>query len=344
MPYRSDLERVVEEQRRLLLAGDRRLAGRLVAEYAKAWRSLRREIDAILERMAEDAAKGLPVDQGWLFRAERLRRVQWQVEEQVGRFAKKAEPAIVAAQKDAVDAAASQAHEAIRAAVRARPGIAVPVSGLSEVAVQNLVAQLSAGSPLLPILASLGPGAAEMVGDALITGVALGWHPNRIARDVNRKLQVPLSRTLTICRTEYIRAYRMSTLRSYRANRRLVKGWRWVSAANARTCAACFALHGSVHDLSEEFHDHPRGRCTMAPVTDYSLEWETGPEAFARLSTDEQRSVLGPAYDDWRAGRVRLRELVGLKVTRQWGATVYTRSLKRIRSGTDAFGNLDYAA
>lgn len=73
------------------------------------------------------------------------------------------------------------------------------------------------------------------------------------------------ARALNLARTELIDASRRATTASYVATG-LVTGWRWVSALDPRTCPACWAMHNSVHPVTEHQEGHQQCRCTQVPV------------------------------------------------------------------------------
>jgi hypothetical protein len=143
-----------------------------------------------------------------------------------------------------------------------------------------------------------------------------------------------------------MRAYREVTRQSYLANQDVVAGWIWYSALDKRTCPACWAMHGTVHDLSETLDDHPNGRCVMVPLTrpwqalGVSAAPETlaavprGVDLFAALRPEQQARILGPrAYRAYADGLVRLEQFVGRRYDPRWGSMRYARSLRSILRG-----------
>jgi hypothetical protein len=133
---------------------------------------------------------------------------------------------------------------------------------------------------------------------------------------------------MLIGRTEALRAYRESSQRFYQENSDVVHAWRWVAACNGRTCAVCWAMHGSVHTVDEQFVSHPGCRCTQVPVTDLSPGLATGPARFANLDTETQRRILGPKkFDAYQSGQISLKSLAGMKDNGRWGMTRHERNL-----------------
>jgi SPP1 gp7 family putative phage head morphogenesis protein len=253
---------------------------------------------------------------------------------------------IVAQQRAAVAAAQAHAAELVPAAAGdGPPGVAVRFDRLPTGALEELVGALADGSPLADLLGELGPAAARSVREALVAGLATGQGPRAIARRIRADLGGSLARALTIARTETLRAYRESSRRAYRANDDVVAGWIWHAQLGPRTCAACWAMHGSRHALDERLDGHPNCRCSMIPVTKSWAELgfpgvpdarpviEPGEEAFRRLPAADQLAVLGPAkHAAYRAGEIGLADLVARDRSERWGTTRREASLAEARA------------
>jgi hypothetical protein len=167
---------------------------------------------------------------------------------------------------------------------------------------------------------------------------------------------------MVIARTELLRAYRMASHRNYDANADILDGWVWMSAANSRTCAACFGLHGTFHKLSERMSSHPQCRCAPAPHTrslfdilgpdgaaqlnlagydpadvDTRIRVPAGETLFQNLPEGAQLAVLGGpgALAAYQAGDVHLVDFVGLRRSADWGASHYQRSLRDARQAAE---------
>ena len=171
----------------------------------------------------------------------------------------------------------------------------------------------------------------------------MGQGPAAIARAVRGALGGNLARALTICRTETLRAYREASRRSYEANADVVDGWVWNCACTARSCAMCWAMHGSVHPLTERLDDHPNGRCSMLPhvkelpgLGAQALP-ESGPAQFARLEPAAQDAIVGRATGRaYRAGAIRLEDVVGRTFDPDWGPGRRVRSLREMLGKEEA--------
>lgn len=151
---------------------------------------------------------------------------------------------------------------------------------------------------------------------ALSAGVAAGEHPEQAARrmvtDTRGAFNGGMHRARVLARTEMLDAYRAAAAETRRANADLVSGWQWIASLSSRTCPACWAMHGTIHPLTEDGpNDHHAGRCTAVPVLK-PMEGVDDPApigapdpavAFGRLTEAEQLRVLGPTrFEAWQAG------------------------------------------
>lgn len=209
-------------------------------------------------------------------------------------------------------------------------------------ALQEITAALSPGSPVAEILARTGEKAATALHEALIAGVATGQGPRAIAAGMRQALGTQAFNLMTLTRTEVLRAYRSASLETYRANSDVVRKWRWTCARSVRTCGLCWAMDGQEFDLDEPFSSHPCCRCSPIPVTvswkdlgfdipEPHVHLETGAEAFAQLTPEEQLKVLGPSkLRLYNAGQLTLRDLVASTQSAVWGPGRRERTLREV--------------
>ncbi|HEY1011355.1 MAG TPA: minor capsid protein, partial [Herpetosiphonaceae bacterium] len=175
--------------------------------------------------------------------------------------------------------------------------------------------------------------------NALLRGIALRQPARLIARELQRELGIGLEQALTVARTEGLRAAREGQRQIFAASG-VVTGWRWVSALTPRTCAMCWAMHGTIHQVDEIFGTHPNCRCTMVPVIRPELltqpqTFATGAERFARLAGKTQLAILGrKKYNAYAAGDLALSDVVGYRDDPKWGPTRFERSYKSITGGS----------
>jgi uncharacterized membrane protein len=328
--------------RAALLRRERRAATELAAVYTRMFAAVNRELDRVLARLATERTAGLMV------RESQLRALMAQIEQQATKFTAIAVSRITQTQAREVEQGAEDALRLLERAFTGAPaGLRISFADLPMGVIESVVGNLGDGSPLRALLATFGHDAAREISALFINSIGLGRSVRAIARDMRQLAQQPLQRTLLISRTEVLRAYRQGSISTYMANNDVVKGWRWVSAASERTCMACWMLDGTFHENSEEFSDHPNGRCTPVPVTKSWAELgiegmpepapiQTGESKFLMLPAESQRRILGAAgYRAWKAGAVDLQDFVGVRHSTQWGDTHYHRSLKEIL-GPDA--------
>ncbi len=345
-----DIFDVAEQHRRALLQRERRSASEMVRAYGEAWKRIKQRLDDLTQQIEQARGRGEEISPSWLFQYERLQSLQRQVEAEIREFARFAEQRIIAEQAEAVRAAQEHAEQLVLAGLgEPPPGVIVTFARLPTQALTDLVGFLQDGSPLRDLLDELGPDASKAVRDALIGGLATGQGPATIARQVRQALGGNMVRALTIARTEVLRAYRESSRRSYQANSDVVKGWVWHSALGPRTCPACWAMHGSFHRLDERLDDHPRGRCSMVPLTkswrelgfkdvpETRVQVEKGTDLFEKLTGVEKEKILGKAgFQAYKAGAVKLEDFVGRKRSREWGTMRHARSLRDILGPKEA--------
>jgi SPP1 gp7 family putative phage head morphogenesis protein len=260
-------------------------------------------------------------------RAERLkalRAARAVVRNEVRRFARVAANAIEKSAGDelqrGIDAARSQLAEL-------GTSFGAPNIG----ALEFTAGVLSDGSPIVEILREYGAEAARQMAVKFFAGVTKGQNPRAVARAMRSVSQMPMRRALIISRTEMLRAYREASRQTYKAN--AVREWIWHSALGPRTCAMCYAMHGTRHPVTEQLSSHPACRCTMIPlVSDISVT--PGTLEFARLSANEQRDILGPGkYDAFENGRFRLPDLVKRGRSSKWGPYRREKTLAEVLNG-----------
>jgi SPP1 gp7 family putative phage head morphogenesis protein len=145
--------------------------------------------------------------------------------------------------------------------------------------------------------------------------------------------------------SEFMRAANEQRLETFRANRNIIKGVRWLATLDRHCCVICGALDGASWDLDGnplgdttfQFHApplHPECRCVLSPVTktfreiglDIDEPTDTGQRAscegpisgstsfqdfLKRQSPEFVRGVLGEERAElFLSGKLALRDLV----------------------------------
>jgi SPP1 gp7 family putative phage head morphogenesis protein len=341
----NDLANQFREQ---LLSKEARAAARMVRAYGAVALRLERDGRTLMDKIEQRRNRGVEVGPSLLFQEGRLQSLKRQVQTELTTFAQQTTEQVTNLQRDAVEAVPDQTFRLMEASLgRARlqqiRAITTTWSHLPSGAVTELVGRASDGSPLRDLFLEIAPTAAQRVEDTLISAVVQGLHPTETARELRNVFGVGLNRALNIARTETITAYREGTRQTYRQNTDVLEGWIWHSALGPTTCAACWAMHGTLHSADEKLDGHPRCRCAMVPFT---KSWEAlgfeglpdtrpdiprGTELFNRASAATQLSVLGPkGYALYKAGKVDLVDFLGRKDNPRWGTMRFTRSLIQI--------------
>lgn len=176
---------------------------------------------------------------------------------------------------------------------------------------------------------------AETMKTELIRGVVLGENPRTAAR---RMVQIEqsrfnggLTRAMTLARTEILDAYRSGAGAYHGQHDAVLQGWLWGAKLDARTCAACWAMHGTEHPLYEPGpEDHQCGRCARLPLTrswrDLGIDLDEPesvmPDArgtFDSLTREEQLKILGAVrLQALEAGVLDWSELAVKRETPGW--------------------------
>ena len=313
--------------------------------------------DAVLQRIAPrleavtllieaEQAQGQPVSPAWLYQQQRYQELATLIGQQMSLYAVSLNGVVTAAQRSAIamalegarDLVAAQTHDVV---------LASRFISLDSSAVENMIAATLSG-PLRELLDAIPGAAVNDAREALVSGVAMGLNPREVEVDVRRALGVSMTRSLTITRTEMLRASRLATNQLLEQNQHLTTGWVWLSAMDERTCAYCWAMTGTHHKHDEALASHPNCRCAQVPdvvplrellghldVPDLPAAREVvplGTTRFAALPAREQERVLGPAaYKAYKAGEITLNDLVGTRRSRKWGRVGYTKSLSQLK-------------
>lgn len=324
--------------RAALLSRERAAAVRLVKAYGVAYKRIQGQLEKLLTEMAKKRAAGETIDPAWLFQQERYRALLNQVTTEVAKFADVANSAITEQQRQSVNAAIKNTRQLITSADAA--SISGSFNQVPFRAVENLVGFLGDGSPLNSLLGQLAPSARAKVESGLIEGISAGFGPRKIASRMKDALGGNLKRALTISRTETARAYREASHRTYQQNADVLQGWVWVAALSRRTCAACIALHGTIHPVTERMASHVNCRCVAIPaLIGEPLPVERGVDWFADQPADTQAEILDSpeAVKAYRGGKLRLEDFVGRRDDMRWGSSYFQLGLARAQNGEGRF-------
>lgn len=129
--------------------------------------------------------------------------------------------------------------------------------------IELFILKTQENSPLQQLLRkSYGQMSQQMI-QTITNGLARGMNPVKVARELVKQVDIPLSRAITITRTECLNAYRESSIYTFKQSN-LCEGWERVEAEDC--CDECAIENHSKHDLDEPFDTHPRCRGAAIPV------------------------------------------------------------------------------
>jgi SPP1 gp7 family putative phage head morphogenesis protein len=312
-----------------VLRGDKQMLSQLSSAYEQIARRLERELRELTREIEAARRAGKTVNRDWLRRSFRYQQLIRQAQAEINGFARYASPFIQSNQRSAIRLGQSHSADLIQAADVDLTFVRLPTS-----AIEELVGVLGDGSPLDDTLKKFGVEAASDIRKKLIEGLGAGKGPRSIAREISGAIDAPRWRALAIARTETMRAYRQSSLATYAENEDMVSGWTWISTQSVRTCAACWALHGTVFPLSKQFFpSHVSCRCTSIPnVRGVKSNVQSGTALFGQLPAAQQATILGPSrYEMFRAG-TPLEDFVILTRDKDWGGAYQVRPLYKLKN------------
>ncbi len=339
-----EIIRLALEFRARLAAGEATATTQVVEAYGAVFNRLRPQIVSALENRGD----GSPEAQ---FERARLGSILGQLEAEVSRISGGVAAQIGERQRALSTQAGSDANALTRAALDfkaaqrgAPPGFTGPTwRELGPRQLEELASTLNA-RPVSAILREMAPTAVDELRRSMLAGLGNGEQPTQIARALGNTLGVSAARSATVMRTEDMRAYRESTLASFRENVEVVKGWKWVASLSGDTCAACIAMHGTEFKIGEAMDSHPNCRCVQVPITatwaelgfpdvrDVDIPLPSGEEWLLGQPESVQKRALGLAkFDAWKAGDIRLDDLRGHTTSQVWGGMNFEVSLATAR-------------
>lgn len=312
-----------ERFRNQALARERAAATRMVRAYARVYRALDGQVEAL-----ELATRGRDLTPNQIRRLSVMATLRAQIVEQVNRFGVYAEQEVLDAMTREIGAGLTDSQALVLAhfdidylrqqginggLVQAE--IRNAWNRLPVEAIENIVGMTGEDSPLHDALVNrLGPELADHAVNELVNGIALGRNPRVTAR---RIMGAGLTWAMTTARTAQLNAYREASHQSYRANRDVVSGWIWHAEMGPRTCISCLAKHGSRHSVDERLEDHHNGRCTQIPIVPLArkmgLPEPQIPDSeawFNAQSEAVQKRIMGKGLlEGYKSGQWGFREL-----------------------------------
>ena len=336
------IQQVVAHYRTLLDQHVQQAEHTLNNAYMRTLAAIQPRLDALYREIKAKQDAGETIPPSWIYEERRLQNIKALIAQQMAHYGNTTQNTVAQLQHIGTTLGTQAARQQLEATVPT--GVRYNNFGVPKPeAIADMVSALQPDSPLYDMFRSFGEEAAQNAGDALVRGVTLGSNPRIVARDVEQALGISRNRALTLCRTECLRAYRSSQMATYRANDDVVAEWVWTAALSTRTCAACIAMNGSKHPLTEEMQSHPNCRCAPVPLTrdwsdilgiddlpDSRVDIPSGSDWFDDQDEDTQRAILGSKYDAFARGDFNLSDIVGVSHNADWGKSIYVKPLKEL--------------
>lgn len=285
-----------------LLTVEQRRQAAVLFEFERIKERLEADIRELLSRIEKQRRIDGNASPGLLIQKARLQDLLDSVTDEIQKASIRLGKLVEGGQRTAIDIAREQAARA--------PELRSALNFFDAAATSELIGIAGDGAPLAVHFAKLAKPVRQAMFEALFYGIAVGKSNPVIAREVQDALDTSRARAMTIVRTETNRAYREAT-RNFYADVPAVRGWRWIAALDLTTCPICWALHGRVFKTKTKFGTHPNCRCTMVPVFEgETAKFETGPEAFDKLTEAQKRAILGPGRLELYKQGAELRDFV----------------------------------
>jgi hypothetical protein len=313
---------VVYDYRSRLASLEAVAVARLQADHLRLQRRITQRANDLRERIQAAQRAGRVVRPSWLHEEDRLLQLMDQVADDVDRFGAAASSTVTTSAQRAAELGQRSAGESVALASGGMSAEVVAAT-LPADAVAALQAVSHPPAPVGQVLATMGPGVAQELREQLIYSLAVGESPHVTARRMHKvAVEQPLWRSRTIARTELLRAYRGANVAVF-AGLDVVSGWVWISAANGRTCGACWAMHGTLHADGEELESHPNCRCVPAPhVPGHPPLVDPGAKTLKAMPEDELAGIIGARKAKaLKAGKITPADLVGSRFSPVWGIT-----------------------
>lgn len=286
--------------------------------WVEAWDDVATDLDAALTQLALEAGDGR-ITRKAVLRSERLRKSLTIIGSRLDALFEESGQLAIDSLSDVVDTA-GKAQEALIGSQLPEAERAL-VKEWSRVDPRQIDAIVTRSTEQITKLSfPLSDEATAVMKRELVRGLAGGKNPRDVAAKMFKRTEGlfngGLSRALTIARTEMLDAHRAAGQVADDENADILDGWIWTASLTARTCPACWGMHGTLFPLTQAGPEgHQNCRCARVPKTkswaDLGFEGMDEPESlmpdaatvFDGLPAGTQRDILGPKrYDAWEAG------------------------------------------
>jgi SPP1 gp7 family putative phage head morphogenesis protein len=295
-----------------------------VSEYVRVSDEAQRLLARLLRQEADLLSAGQTLNLDQLRQRERAQRLLLTVQDRLGALGDAGQ---VAARNAITGELVPLSVDYENALIRSQLPRDLQTFGV-RVSPEALDAVISRADARLGYLRNMTTDVARTVNRTLVDGIVVGDNPRDAARTLLRRVGAALNggivRAERIMRTEMLDAYRNANAVIQNANRDVVQGWEWYSAADERTCASCWAMHGEqfTNDVPGP-DDHPNGRCARIPVVLANLagDFPMGPskdELWGRMDERQRLRVLGPSRYELTGGGPPPRDFSQQRESEAW--------------------------
>lgn len=284
----------------------------LITAWARAWAELRDEWAAAIDDLVAASTDGEWPARAKVLRARRVKAALDLTTAGLDQLARDFQVRILKDVPKVVGAGAEWEARLVAAQLPESQGLTATLAGqFQRVDARALDAIVERTTQRITALSQpIGPRADTVLRSTLVRGVALGEHPERVARTLLSRLEGNFNggrdRALVIARTELLDAHRAAAYGQDLANADTLRGWQWVATLDTRTCPSCWGMHGTVHDLDEPGPlDHQQGRCARIPrlrswaelgidINEPEDLLPVARDVFDGLPREDQLAIMGP--------------------------------------------------
>ena len=305
-----------------------------VDDMARRWLAIERQLNDDFIELAELANQQYEqfgkFSREDLYQLNRYTTLLAQLRQQLARFNAFSESQINQLVIDAVLDGLSSPIELINAVA----SVDLAFDRLGIEATENIAALARAGQPLNTILARNYPVTVSAITDQLLTGVAAGYNPRKIANKIVKNgLSQGLNHILLVARDQANRAYREASRQQYEQSGLVTSYIRIAAKQPGRTCLACLALDGTEYATNDLMEVHPQDRCAMIPVVRRYPKptFPAGEVYFTSLDVNTQRDWMGEArYELWKAGQFKFKDMAKIINNDVWGPSAQVKPIKEL--------------
>lgn len=318
---------IADKHRKALLMRENVAVDRMLGAWRIAEASMLAELKIVTDQIEAAILAQQEVSLGWLYRQDRYQVLLDTIAIEIGKYGSLASNVATAQQAASISMALVHSKQLVRAS-----GIMVNFKSLPVGAFENMVGFLHDASPLADLFMDLGPQSLEKANIIFAEGLSKNKGPRVIAKQMERAFDMTKTRSLTIARTESLRAYRTAAQQNYEANSNVVTAGRWSSSRDGRTCYLCLAKDGTIIPHGERMAAHVGCRCSVVPVVKFlNVDRGTGEEWLEKQPEEVQLDKLGPArFERWKAKRISLQDMATVQYHPRWGNSVRSVPIEQI--------------